>query len=208
MGRQVLAGAKDQGLRRPCDHDPGAGRVLRSRSDAALWRAPARGHAHLRADPGALEELAGLGSAHPGEDTWRRHEGAQGPLYRLRRHRPVQPRLWRAAHACRARQAGRDACLRGIPRQPLLGRLPDGRQPAVPGEGVVLIRSESATTQATPTSAIVVAHSVQRKALVDSAMSTGTNTSGMNDAYMTARRIAARRACIPVRIASPPAIWK
>src|SRR6185312_10621588 len=124
-------------------------------------------------------------------------------------HRPVQPRLWRAAHACRARQAGRDACLRGIPRQPLLGRLPHGCQSAVSGKGVERLNaSESATIHATPTRTIVVAHSVQRKALEVSAMSTGTNTSGRNAAYITARRIAARRAWMPVRIASPPAMWK
>ena len=70
-----------------------------------------------------------------GGNTRRGAEGAQRPPYRLRRHRPVQPRLWRTAHAPRTRENWRRARVRGIPRRPFLCRLPHGHQPANSGEG-------------------------------------------------------------------------
>ena len=57
-------------------------------------------------------------------------EDAQAAVHRLRRRRPVQSGLWRAAPPSRARAPRCAAYLRGIPRRPLVHRLPHGREPA------------------------------------------------------------------------------
>src|SRR6201986_1972570 len=75
-----------------------------------------------------------MGPADDDRNARRGAEGAQGPHHRLRRCRPVQPRLWRAPHAPRTRPPRRRAYVRGIPGQPFLDRLPHGYQSALPSE--------------------------------------------------------------------------
>src|ERR1700719_1188333 len=96
---------------------------------------------------------------------------------------------------------------RGNEQAPLRGREARGVRPQFVAPLRLGRASEPATIQAAPIRARFRAFSDQIQWLEGSARSIGTCTSGVKDANMAVSRKAASRACTPVRIATPAAMW-
>ena len=121
---------------------------------AASYDADPRGAARLpaaagprdrRGDRGAVARLARARPDPPRRALPREPRLAAGHLHRLRLARPVPPALRRAHPVAASGAARHRASLRGVRRQPLVDRLPDGREPAVP-----LPRAQAMTVPARP----------------------------------------------------------